>query len=76
MLSAMLSDERKPVHITGKAYKASMRPVVTYGAECWPFTEKQADKLRAGETRMLRGAGDVTPYPNNIRNNFRMTSVS
>ena len=37
-----------------KIYKSLIRPVLTYGAESWTLTGKDAAKLRAFERKIIR----------------------
>ncbi|XP_063532028.1 uncharacterized protein LOC134742772 [Cydia strobilella] len=75
-LSGVLCDNRMPVHIKGKVYKAAVRPAMLYGAECWPLKKQQENKLHTAEMRMLRWAGGVTLLDRvrnvHIRGSFRV----
>ncbi|XP_061704210.1 uncharacterized protein LOC133515655 [Cydia pomonella] len=68
-LSGVLCDNRMPVHMKGKLYKAAVRPAT----ECWPLKKKQEDKLHTAEMRMLRvrniqirGSFRVKPIPDKL----------
>ena len=36
------------------SYKTLVRPILTYGSECWPLSKKDGNMLRIFETRILR----------------------
>ena len=44
----------------GKVYRTVVRPVVLYGAECWPLKKPHAQRLRVAEMRMVRWMCDFT----------------
>ena len=52
--SGVLCDKRVPLGLKGKVYRTVVRPVVLYGAECWPLKKSQAQRLRVAEIRMVR----------------------
>ncbi|KAI0497209.1 hypothetical protein KFK09_020431 [Dendrobium nobile] len=58
--SGLLCDRNVPLELKGKFYKMVVRPVMLYGAECWPLKEKHNTKLSVAEMRMLRWMSDFT----------------
>ncbi|VDO85384.1 unnamed protein product [Heligmosomoides polygyrus] len=46
--------------IKSKIYRAVVRPVAMYGAECWPATKEVETRLSVMETKMLRWTAGVT----------------
>jgi hypothetical protein len=50
----ILCDPRVPLKLKGKFYRTAIRPVMLYGAECWPAKRRHAQQLSVAEMRMLR----------------------
>ncbi|VDP07006.1 unnamed protein product [Heligmosomoides polygyrus] len=57
-LTGVLCDKKIPERFKSKIYRAFIRPVAMYGAECWPATKEQkfgvapiADKMREARLR-------------------------
>uniref|UniRef100_A0A183FKK7 Reverse transcriptase domain-containing protein n=1 Tax=Heligmosomoides polygyrus TaxID=6339 RepID=A0A183FKK7_HELPZ len=46
--------------LKSKIYRAVVRPVAMYGAECWPATREVETRLSVMETKMLRWTAGVT----------------
>ena len=42
-----------PIRFKEKLHKTTIRPVVTYGAECWPIRKQHMQKVSLKEMRML-----------------------
>ena len=59
-LTGVLCDRKMPVRLKSKIYKAAVRPVALYGAECWPTTKAMEAKLNVMEMNMLRWSLGVT----------------
>ncbi|VDP55954.1 unnamed protein product [Heligmosomoides polygyrus] len=59
-LSGVLCDRKIPEHLKSKIYRAVIRPVAMYGAECWPATKEVETRLSVMETKMLRWTAVVT----------------
>ena len=56
----MLCDKKVPLKLKGKAYATVVRPVMTYGSECWALRKDQEKRLKVAEMRMLRMAMGIT----------------
>jgi hypothetical protein len=52
--SDVLCDPRVPLKLKGKFYRTAIRPVILYGAECWPTKRRHVQQLNVAEMRMLR----------------------
>ena len=50
----VLCDRRMPTRLKGRFYRTTIRPVMTYGAECWPITKQHVHKMDVVDMRMLR----------------------
>ena len=50
----VLNDKRMPMRLKAKIYTTMVRPVMTYGSECWGLKKKDERKLNTTEMRMLR----------------------
>ena len=48
------------MRLKAKIYTTMVRPVMTYGSECWGLKEKDERKLNTTEMRMLRMMLGVT----------------
>ncbi|VDO98026.1 unnamed protein product [Heligmosomoides polygyrus] len=59
-LTGVLCDKTIPEYLKSKVYRAVVRPVATYGAECWPVTKEIESRLSVMETKMLRWTAGVT----------------
>ncbi|VDO80769.1 unnamed protein product [Heligmosomoides polygyrus] len=59
-LTGVLCDRKIPEHLKSKIYRAVVRPVAMYGAECWPATKEVETRLSVMETKMLRWTAGVT----------------
>ncbi|VDO98477.1 unnamed protein product [Heligmosomoides polygyrus] len=57
-LTSVLCDKKIPEK--SKIYRAVVRPVAMYGAECWPATREVETRLSVMETKMLRWTVGVT----------------
>ncbi|GKB80367.1 retrovirus-related pol polyprotein LINE-1, partial [Tanacetum coccineum] len=47
-------DRNVPLKLKGKFYRATIRPAMLYGSECWPITKSLANRMEVAELRMLR----------------------
>ncbi|VDP01545.1 unnamed protein product [Heligmosomoides polygyrus] len=59
-LTRVLCDKEIPERFKSKIYRAVVRPVAMYGAECWPATKEVETRLSVMETKMLRWMAGVT----------------
>ncbi|VDP63173.1 unnamed protein product [Heligmosomoides polygyrus] len=59
-LTGVLCDKKIPERFKSKIYRAVIRPVAMYGAECWPATKETESRLSVMETKMLRWTAGVT----------------
>ncbi|VDP56203.1 unnamed protein product [Heligmosomoides polygyrus] len=59
-LTGLLCDRKMPEHLKSNIYRAVVRPVAMYGAECWPVTKEVETRLSVMETKMLRWTAGVT----------------
>uniref|UniRef100_A0A183G0B0 Reverse transcriptase domain-containing protein n=1 Tax=Heligmosomoides polygyrus TaxID=6339 RepID=A0A183G0B0_HELPZ len=59
-LTGVLCDNKIPERFKSKIYRAVVRPVAMYGAECWPVTKEVETGLSVMETKMLRWTAGVT----------------
>ena len=53
-VKTVLNDKRMPMRLKAKIYATMVRPVMTYGSECWGLKKKDERKLNTTEMRMLR----------------------
>ena len=53
-VKTVLNDKRMPMRLKAKIYSTMVRPVMTYGSECWGLKKKDERKLNTTEMRMLR----------------------
>ncbi|VDP02237.1 unnamed protein product [Heligmosomoides polygyrus] len=58
-LTGVLCDRKIPEHLKSKIYRAVVRPVAMYGAECWPATKEVETRLSVMETKMLRWTAGI-----------------
>lgn len=79
MLSGVLCNKSMPIRIKGKIYETAVRPAMMYGAECWPLSKHQEQKLHVAEMKMLRWAGGVTMLDkvrnDHIRGTFKIKPI-
>ncbi|VDP02745.1 unnamed protein product [Heligmosomoides polygyrus] len=59
-LTGVLCDRKIPERLKSKIYRAVIRPVLMYDAECWPATKEVETRLSVMETKMLRWTAGVT----------------
>ena len=52
--TAVLCDRKFPSKLKGKFYRATIRPDLLYGTECWPIKKIFEHKMEVTEMRMLR----------------------
>ncbi|EYC46253.1 hypothetical protein Y032_0403g824 [Ancylostoma ceylanicum] len=53
-MTGVLCDKNIPERFKSKVYRAVVRSVALYGAECWPATKEVERRLSVMETKMLR----------------------
>ncbi|EYC27516.1 hypothetical protein Y032_0009g770 [Ancylostoma ceylanicum] len=53
-MTGVLCDKNIPDRFKSKVYRAVVRSVALYGAECWPATKEVERRLSVMETKMLR----------------------
>jgi hypothetical protein len=51
--SGVLCDLRVPLKLKCKFYRTAIRPVMLYGAECWPTKRRHVQQLSVAEMCML-----------------------
>jgi len=49
-----LCDKKIPVRLKERVYRMVVKPVVLYGAKCWPIKKTQVQRLMVAEMRMIR----------------------
>ena len=59
-VSGVMCVRKMPVELKDEVFKTIIRPVMTYGSECWPVTNKEENKLNSAEMRIFRWAGGKT----------------
>ncbi|VDO23272.1 unnamed protein product [Heligmosomoides polygyrus] len=59
-LAGVLCDKAISEHLKAKVYRTVVRPVATYGAECWSVTEEIENHFSVMETKILRWTAEVT----------------
>jgi hypothetical protein len=52
--SGILCDKRVQQKLKGKFYRTAIRPIMLYGAECWPTKRRYIQQLSVTEMCMLR----------------------
>ncbi|VDO62207.1 unnamed protein product [Heligmosomoides polygyrus] len=75
-LSGVLCDRKIPEHLKSKIYRAVVRPVAMYGAECWPATKEVETRLSVMEMKMLRGRPESPAWTASEAMPFGRSSVS
>ncbi|VDO97145.1 unnamed protein product [Heligmosomoides polygyrus] len=78
-LTGVLCDKKTPERLKSKIYRAVVRPVGIYGADCWPVTKEIERRLSVMETKMLWWTAGVTRL-DGVRNDtiwqrFGVTSI-
>ena len=53
-LKKQLNSPNLKCHTKRMSYKTLIRPVLTYGSECWPLSKKDGNMLQIFETRIWR----------------------
>ena len=59
-VSAVMKDKRMGMRLKAKAYQTVVRPVLTYGAQCWALNKRDERRLEVTEMNMLRRMLGVT----------------
>ncbi|VDP17722.1 unnamed protein product, partial [Heligmosomoides polygyrus] len=75
-LTKVLCDKKIPERLKSKIYRAVVRPVAIYGAECWPVTKEIEGHLSAIETKMLRGQPKLRVWIEHATTPYGRASVS
>ncbi|XP_019257878.1 PREDICTED: uncharacterized protein LOC109236115 [Nicotiana attenuata] len=52
--SGVLCDKNMPPKLKSQFYKATVRPAILYGEECWPVKNSHIQKMNVAEIRILR----------------------
>ena len=55
-----MNDKRMGMRLKAKVYRLVVRPVLTYGAECWALNKRDEKRLEVTEMNMLRRMLGVT----------------
>ena len=63
----MMKDKRMRMRLKAKIYQTVVRPVLTYGAQCWALNKRGEGRLEVTEMNMLRRMLGVTRR-NRLRN--------
>ncbi|EYC35613.1 hypothetical protein Y032_1013g3393 [Ancylostoma ceylanicum] len=59
-MTRVLCDKKIPDRFKSKVYRAVVRSVALYGAECWPATKRRERRLSVMETKMFRWTAGIT----------------
>ncbi|EYC36442.1 hypothetical protein Y032_0896g2924 [Ancylostoma ceylanicum] len=59
-MTGVLCHKNIPDRLKSKVYRAVVRSVALYGAECWPVTKEVESRLSVMETMMLRWTAGIT----------------
>ncbi|KAM3238309.1 hypothetical protein P3L10_013340 [Capsicum annuum] len=54
LASGVLCDKKVPLKLKGKYYRATVRPTMLYGVECWPVKNSHIQRMKVAEMKMLR----------------------
>ncbi|VDP33216.1 unnamed protein product [Heligmosomoides polygyrus] len=80
LLTGVLCDKTIPEYLKSKVYRAVVRPVATYDAECWPVTKEIESRLSVMETKMLSWTAGLTRLDRvrneTIRRRFGVASIA
>ena len=60
MLYPLLKEKCIPKQVKTSIYTTILKPILTYGAECWSLTKKTSSRLQAAEMKVLRTIRGVT----------------
>ena len=55
-----MKDKRMGMRLKAKVYQTVVRPVLTYGAQCWALNKRDERRLEVTEINMLRKMLGVT----------------
>ncbi len=76
----LLKERNIPMRVKTTIYTPILRPLLTYGCECWVLTTKLKSRLQAAEMRVLRLIVGVTRLDRlrnyNIRREFGIESIT
>ena len=56
----LLKEKCIPKQVKTSIYTTILKPILTYGAECWSLTKKTSSRLQAAEMKVLRTIRGVT----------------
>ena len=60
MLYPLMKEKCIPTQVKTTIYNTILKPILTYGAECWSLTTKTSSRLQAAEMKVLRTIRGVT----------------
>ena len=60
MVELLLKEKCIPRQIKTSIYTTILKPILTFGAECWSLSMKTSSRLQAGEMKVLRTIRGVT----------------
>ncbi|EYB97808.1 hypothetical protein Y032_0137g2036 [Ancylostoma ceylanicum] len=80
LMTGVLCDKNIPNRFKSKLYRAVVRSVALYGAECWPVTKEVERRLSMMETKMLRWTSGITRadriHDEKIRERFGIVPIA
>ena len=65
--SGIICDRMVQTKVKGEFYRTAIRPVLSYGSECWAIKKQQEHKMDVSEMKMLRWSSGYT-LKDRIRN--------
>ncbi|XP_061711434.1 uncharacterized protein LOC133520788 [Cydia pomonella] len=66
-VTGVTCDSKMPIKMKGLVYTTIIRPVLTYGSEIWPMTQRHVQAIHVAEMKMLRWMSGVSRI-NRVRN--------
>ena len=60
MMFPLLKEKHIPREVKTTIYATILKPILTYGSECWSLTAKTSSKIQAAEMKVLRTIRGVT----------------
>ena len=58
--SGIICDRMVQTKVKGEFYRTAIRPVLSYGSECWAIKKQQEHKMDVSEMKMLRWSSGYT----------------